>query len=264
MVGILGAAPLLLLWASEWLGRLGALSTSPLTGGDYEMYMEATRRWLAGGSFYLERQLAGPYQIVPGDVLYPPYALALFVPASLLPALLWWILPLSLIGFALYRLRPAALSWPILAALLWWPPTNIKVLTGNPVIWVVAAAFLGAVWAWPSVGVLLKPSLFPFAVVGIRQRSWWVALGGLLVIASLFLPMWPDYITVLRNGSNAAGIAYSVAEVPTMLLPVVAGAAATGRIQRRRRESSEAKTRPRATTWLMDVLHLGADGPPID
>ena len=48
-------------------------------GIDYTLYMDATRRWLAGGSFYEPYQLAGPYPIQMGDVLYAPNAMPLFI-----------------------------------------------------------------------------------------------------------------------------------------------------------------------------------------
>ena len=48
-------------------------------GIDYTLYMDATRRWLAGGSFFEPYQLAGPYPLQMGDVLYRADALPLFV-----------------------------------------------------------------------------------------------------------------------------------------------------------------------------------------
>jgi hypothetical protein len=34
--------------------------------------MDATRRWLGGGPFYLPEQVAGPYFLDWGAILYPP------------------------------------------------------------------------------------------------------------------------------------------------------------------------------------------------
>src|SRR5690348_5487772 len=68
-------------------------------GGDMNLYLDAARHWLGGGSFYLDRQLAGPYEITGGDVLYPPVALALFVPFTVLPAVLWFAIPLAIVGW---------------------------------------------------------------------------------------------------------------------------------------------------------------------
>ncbi len=65
---------------------------------DYRLYMDATERWLRGGPFYEPYQLAGPYTISAGDILYPPVALWLFVPLSFLPACMWWLVPLGATG----------------------------------------------------------------------------------------------------------------------------------------------------------------------
>ena len=46
------------------------------------------------------------------------------------------------------------------------------VLSGNPVLWLAAAASLGIRAGWPSVGVLLKPSLAPLALIGVQRISW--------------------------------------------------------------------------------------------
>ena len=40
-------------------------------GADYQLYMDATARWLSGGPFYEPAQLAGPYPITHGAILYP-------------------------------------------------------------------------------------------------------------------------------------------------------------------------------------------------
>ena len=55
-------------------------------GVDYLLYRDAAARWLAGGPFFEPYQLAGPYPISAGDILYPPVALWLFVPFTVLPA----------------------------------------------------------------------------------------------------------------------------------------------------------------------------------
>src|SRR5256885_7115315 len=60
---------------------------------DYQLYMDVTRRWLAGGDFYQSWQLAGPYHVADpyGSVLYPPVAIWLFGAFTVLPGVLWWI-----------------------------------------------------------------------------------------------------------------------------------------------------------------------------
>jgi hypothetical protein len=199
-------------WTSN-LGGYGAV--------DYDLYMNATRRWLEGGSFYQPYQLSGPYPITPGDILYPPIALVLFTPFVFVPAALWWIVPLGVVGWSIWKLRPGPTLWPFMAICVAWPPTLVKVVTGNPVIWVVAAVALGALFRWPYVGVLLKPSLFPFALLGVRSRRWWLALGVFVLACVPFGAMWAAWVTTILN-SEGGGLAYSAQEIPMLLLPLIA------------------------------------------
>ncbi|HLY12729.1 MAG TPA: hypothetical protein VKR24_00135, partial [Candidatus Limnocylindrales bacterium] len=149
--------------------------------------------------------------------------LLLFVPFTFLPAVLWWVLPAGAVVFALARLRPQPIVWPFLALCLAWPPTLVKVVTGNPVIWAVAALSLGVVYAWPSVLVLIKPSLFPFAFFGANRRSWWITLGVLAVVSVPFGFLWLDWIHSILN-SQGGGLAYSIQEIPILAFPLIAWA----------------------------------------
>lgn len=192
--------------------------------GDRQTYIDAASRWLAGGGFYLDRQLHGPYEIAFHDILYPPPALLLFVPFTVLPGALWYAIPLGIIvGVVAYH-RPRPIAWPIIAAAIWWPPVLIHLVSGNPVIWAAAGLALGTIWPGASVLAVFKPSLFPFGLLGARHRSWWMALAALVVLSALFLPMWPDYLRVVMDSRNPRGIIYSWEEVPLMLVPVVASA----------------------------------------
>ena len=159
-------------------------------GVDFHQYLVHTERWLAGGSLYLDRQLQGPYEIVAGDSLYPPTILYLTVPFALgVPEILWWIIPLSIMGWAIVTHRPAPWAWPVMAAMLATPRSIEIVLYGNPVMWSAAALAAGTILAWPSVFVIIKPSLAPLALWGIRHRSWWIALG---VAALMAIPFGGD------------------------------------------------------------------------
>jgi hypothetical protein len=194
-------------------------------GVDYQLYRDAAARWLAGGPFFQPYQLAGPYEISAGDILYPPVGLWLFVPFAVVPgalaAILWWALPLGLTAWAVWRLRPRPQAWPLIALCLAWPTTPLKVWTGNPVIWAVAAVALGAIYHWPSVFALLKPSLFPFALFGANRRSWWLALAAFVALCVPFGSMWTDWAASVVN-SRGGGILYSSLEIPMLLLPLVA------------------------------------------
>ena len=198
-------------------------------GVDLHLYQGAARSWLDGAGFYHARQLAGPYQIAGsdtlggGDILYPPVILWLLAPFTVLPEFLWWAIPAAAFASAIWRLRPARWAWPLLA-LGTVLPFNIDVLVrGNPVIWIAAALAVGCVVTGPAVLVLLKPSLFPFALMGANRRRWWIALG-LLALASLpFGFLWVDWIRALVNADGS--LLYSVREVQVLAIPIVAWAA---------------------------------------
>jgi hypothetical protein len=71
---------------------------------------------------------------------------------------------------------------------------------------------------------MFKPSVFPFALLGIRSRGWWLGLG-LIVVASLpFGAMWGTWLTTVVNARDG-GLLYSIQEVPLLALPLVAWAA---------------------------------------
>ena len=193
-------------------------------GVDYQLYMGATAQWLHGGPFYLPGQLAGPYTIdmeVAGVILYPPVALWLFVPFLYLPAVLWWAVPIGLATWSLWHLRPAPWAVAAIAGLMLFPSSWQGLLTGNPAMWILAASSLATLYGWPAVFVLLKPTLAPFALFGIRRRSWWVALGAFALLSLPLGGMWLDWLHVGFNATNG-GILYSLGYVPTMLVPLAA------------------------------------------
>jgi hypothetical protein len=205
-------------WVHDWTPVFVKLGEpNILVGVDYSFYMDVTRRFLGGGPFYEAYQLAGPYGTNGWPVLYPPQAIVLFAPFTVLPAIVWWIIPISIVVAVVAWHRPGPFMWPLLALCLWWPATTIKILTGNPVLWATAGVALGTLYRWPAVLALIKPSLFPIALIGARDRRWWLlaALGALP-----FAWMIPDYLRVLSNFQ--AGIGYSIQEVPVVLVPVLA------------------------------------------
>ena len=195
---------------------------------DFDLYRAATSRWLAGGPFYEPWQLAGPYDVRHGAILYPPVALYLFVPFTVLPAALWWALPLSVTAWAIWRLRPGPAAWPLLALCVAWPPTLALVVHGNPGLYAMAAVALAALYRWPAALVLVKPSLAPFALIGARDRRWWAALAVLAVLALPFAAMWADWARAVAD-ARGAGLLYSAQEVPMIVIGVIAWAARTDR-----------------------------------
>jgi hypothetical protein len=191
-------------------------------GTDWNIYRMATERWLAGGDFYLDRQLHGPYQIVDGDVLYPPVVLLLLIPLVFLPGVLWWAIPLTITAAVVFHHRPSPGGWLVIAFCLWFPITGVKLMHGNPGMWIMAAVAGGTLIGWPAAFALVKPTLLPFALIGANRRSWWITVGVLAGLSLLFLPMWPEYLQVLRDARNEMGLLYSLNEVLMISIPVVA------------------------------------------
>ena len=200
-------------------------------GVDFTLYRDVTERWLGGGPFFEPYQVAGPYEIRAGDVLYPPVGLWLFVPFAApdgvlgtVAAVAWWAIPLAITAAVVVALRPAPWTWPLIALCAANPTTLLKIWTGNPVIWSMAAmaiAVLAERTRFAAPFVLLKPSLAPFALLGIHRRSWWIGLAALVALSVPFGALWGDWIASLLN-SRGGGPLYSALEIPMLLLPLVA------------------------------------------
>lgn len=196
---------------------------------DWYGYMNATHYFLRTGEFYWPFQLTGhPYDVIRmGGQLYPPVILYLLIPFTVLPSFLWWVIPIGITAGAIVALRPARWTWPLLTLAFIAPRTGTLIWFGNPGMWVVAAMSLGALFRWPAVLVLLKPSLAPFALLGIRRRGWWILLG-LGVLASLpLLRLWVQYPSVIAN--SGVDPLYSLSEAVPMCLPLIALAGRDGR-----------------------------------
>jgi hypothetical protein len=198
-----------------------APSFNGLASIDFDLYLRAARRWIDGGTFYQPYQLQGPYTIAYGDILYPPVVLWLLVPFLILPTILWWVVPLVITAWGIVRLRPSFVVWPLLAMCIAWPPTAVRIASGNPVMWVVAALTAGVVIAGPAALAFVKPSLFPFAFWGIDRRQWWVWLVAFVVLCVPFGMMWHDWLVTVAN-SQGGGLLYSAQELPMLLFPIIA------------------------------------------
>jgi hypothetical protein len=192
-------------------------------GMDFRLYVEHATRWMAGEGFYLPVQLAGPYVIeeVQGSA-YPPVLLYLLVPFVVgVPWVVWWLVPLAVIGAAVVKARPSPWQCVALALILVYPRTWTIVVLGNPAMWALAALAAGMVWKWPAVGVLLKVTFAPLALVGANDRRWWAALGVAALLALPFGTMWLDYLTAVMNAETSRGLEYTLGEWPVALLLVV-------------------------------------------
>jgi hypothetical protein len=84
------------------------VSAADRVGADFRLYLDASRGFLDGGSLYPAHQLAGPYVLADGDILYPPPIVLLMLPFVVVPAALFWVLPLAAIAAIIVRHRPSA------------------------------------------------------------------------------------------------------------------------------------------------------------
>ncbi len=220
-------------------------------GWDFQTYRDAAARWLAGGDFYDARELAGPWTFVTShEVVYPPSSLALFLPFVVLPAILWWALPAALIGWSVWQHRPHALAWLLIAVAIgsrmslqqWW--------VGNPVIWCAAAVALATVRPYLGPLVLVKPTWAPLALIGARDRCWWLLLAGWGVVVVATLPLWPQYLTVMSN-FRGIPVYWLPGNAPVIAVPVLAWLGST-----RRRAVA-----PRPTPWQRGRADTEVAGP---
>lgn len=203
-------------------------------GIDYTTAMDAARRWLDGSSPYLARQLAGPYTLLganqsdSGEMLYPPVVLPFYAVAMAIPAILWWAIPVVLSIAGIWRARPARWAWPILSLCLTVGPSLATMIAGNPVMWIIATSLWAPMLGWPGPLALLKPSVAPLALLGIRHRSWWICAGVLGVSCLAFGSLWADWYRSVVNmrTPGMGGILYSVPELPFLVIAVIAAAAA--------------------------------------
>ena len=205
---------------TELLIGFSQLGWGRYVGVDYRIYMDATARWLSGGSYFLPRQLGGPYQLQMGDVFYPPVALWLFAPFTVLPAVLWWAIPVAITAAALEHLRPPA--WTIAVSLVVFicPKYLEFVLDGNPGMYLMAALAAAAAWGTPASLVLFKPSLFPLALFGMRSRGWWYGLAALALLSLPVLPLTLTWVQVVIN-VQPGGLTYSLLDLPLCALPLL-------------------------------------------
>lgn len=197
---------------------------SPFIGSDRYVYHDAALRVLGGGSWFYPEQVTGqPYDVVLGHVMYPPAALVWFIPAAFLPDFLWWAIPIGIIAAVVIHHRPSPWGWAAMAMCLAYPWTAPLLMSGNPGLWIAAACALGTVWRPAFALILAKPSLFPFALLGIRDRGWWVIAVFGLVVSFATLPLTLQWVGVIVNARGQfSGPLYAIRDVGWMLLPLIA------------------------------------------
>jgi hypothetical protein len=202
---------------------------SQSVGIDYQLYVSAAERWQATGQFYLPSQLAGPYHVIgSGEILYPPIILYVLVPFTVLPAVLWWVIPIGLTLWAIARMRPAAWSVAVAGLICTTHAVQAPFFWGTPVIWLAPAVAWGLLLGWPAVAVFVKPTLAPFALVGLTHpRAFVVGIVGFAVLALPFTTMWLDWLTAIRNSD--LGLFYAYTQNLLLVVPVVAWLGRDGR-----------------------------------
>ena len=188
---------------------------------DLDVLLDATRRLFAGESWYLDRQLHGPYPTEFGDVLYPPVVAWFLTPWLVLPAWTFIAIPVAIVVWHIIDAHPKPWTWPLIAFGLTFPITLVHGAYANPTLWMGAFAALGLRFAWPAALILLKPSLVPFALIGIRTRGWWLCALGLGLASLPFLAETLIYPRVALD-AQGGGFLYSGLVIPFMLVPVVA------------------------------------------
>lgn len=198
-----------------------------VVGIDFDTVRATAQRFLDTGSMYLPSQVSGrfnaePLPHVPALMpsMYPPVAIYLFAPFLWLPAILWWAVPLGILGWAFVRWRPAAWTWPLFAGILIFSQFIYSVIVGGTAMWIAAFVAAGLRWGWGGALVLLKPSLAPFAILDGRRRTWWICLGLLCVLSIPLIGQWLAYREVVANAD--VRLDYSLPTVPVLLMPVIA------------------------------------------
>lgn len=222
-VSLLATIVLLLAIAASWIALRGQIVSE--WGNDFEFFVDTAANWQRTGDFYRVEQLAGTYIASTGvSVLYPPIALYLFAPFTVLPGLLWWAIPAGIVGWHVATARPVWWTWPVMALLLFAPRSQAIIIWGNTGIWVTALVAMGLRFAWASPFILLKPTFLPFAFTGIRKRAWWAGFGVFIIASLAMLPLWFDYLAAMRNnvGDWPPGFIYSVPDYLLVMVPVVA------------------------------------------
>lgn len=226
VIALTMTAAILAVTVVQWVPLLFNLDPAKIAI-DFNLYVDATRRALNGGAYYLAYQLEGPYDATPGVILYPPPFILVMIPFAILPWPVYWLLPIGAVAWGAWVFRPRITWWPVIAFCIWWPGTLITLVAGNPVLLFTGAMALATLRYWPAAWILLKPSLFPFALFGIWTRAWWAGLGLFVLVSIPFGLMWLDYAAVLLNARHELGLLYNIGQAPTLAIPLAIWAGRT-------------------------------------
>lgn len=189
-------------------------------GWDFGHYLVATERWLSQGSPYDPRFIAEPFVYDDIAFIHPPVALVLFAPFLLLPAVLWWTLPLAIVGWILWAYRPSAIGLTAILLIIALPLTLEKVLVGNSIMWVTAFVGLGIRFGWAWALLIIKPLFAPLILLGAADRRTWIGLVAVALFSGMFGTLWLEWAETVRNFRGPP--AYTLLDLPMALIPIVA------------------------------------------
>jgi hypothetical protein len=222
------AGSLALFAAAEFVAIFDGAQRRGEVAWDFALYRRIAEHWLATGQVYFPHQLAGPYEAAGEVNLYPPVALVLFIPFLILPAPLWWAIPMTVISYELIRWRPTRWVWPVLALTACTPAVSAALVYGNSSLWAVALLCLGfrAPFAWALLAFKPVEAVIGF-VLAIRTRPDAYARGIAVVagLSALFFMAWPEYPRVIANLGQSP--LFGIASWPWLLLPSIAYVART-------------------------------------
>ena len=219
----IGLSILFVAFAALRLYATATLTYEGLLGYDYGHYLDATRRWIDIGTPYLPSEVAAPFDYAPLTFLHPPTSLPFFAIFLPLPAILWWAIPLAIVAISVAAYRPAAWTWPVMAASLAFPGFAAVMVVGNTDMWAWAAFALAIRWGWPAaLLVAVKPSLAVLGLVGITRRSTWIVGLLVVVVAMFFGDLWWQWGMVVIN--SPGNLDYSRQNLPWLIMPAIAWA----------------------------------------
>jgi hypothetical protein len=94
---------------------------------------------------------------------------------------------------------------------------------GTPTIWIVMFVALATRWPWWSALVLAKPTLVVFGLLGVRSRTWLLAVVAMSLVTLAFWSMTMTWFGVLVD-MHGVTMLYSVPNASLVLVPLVAAA----------------------------------------
>lgn len=200
------------------------IATTPtVLGYDFRGYLTGARDWLTSGSPYPAVLLAGSVSeeslFATTPFIHPPHSLVLFAPFLALPAILWWAVPIGAVVWMAYRWRPSEWAFVGALAVLSMPRSIDVIVAGNTDMWIAGLVAVSLMYRWTAALCLVKPSQALWALVGVRDRGWWVTVVLGLAVAVAFAPLWFEWFTVVHNTSG--GVEYLIAGMLLPLGPVI-------------------------------------------